>query len=130
MWTERLSSPTGTRTRLAEVGGDGLAGFVHLRFDDEPAWGCLIDNLHVRHDLQRQGIATRLMRDAAALVVAETPGRPMHLWVLEQNTRARAFYRAMGGQEADRRAVAPPARPGVDGIRVVWPDPAVLAEGG
>lgn len=125
VWSKRLPNREGTFTLVAEL--SGLAGFVHVRFNEDDQWGALVDNLHVRYDVQRKGIATHLMRSAAAEVAGADPGVCLHLWVLEQNTRAQAFYRAIGGQVGDRRAVAPPATPGVHGIRMVWPDPATLA---
>ena len=133
VWTSRLSPAAGSAgsagaaTIVADgAPGEGLAGFVHVRVEPD---GVLVDNLHVRHDLQRQGIATALMRRAAGVAVAESPGVRLYLWVLEQNTRAQAFYEAIGGRRADRRHVDPPALAGVHGIRMVWPDPASLAAG-
>lgn len=121
VWSDRLAHPEGTFTAVAEL--SGLAGFIHVRVDDDEHWGALIDNLHVRHDLQRRGIASALMRRAAAEVARRAPGRGMYLWVLEQNTRAQAFYTAIGGQLADARPVGPPAFPHTLGIRVFWADP-------
>ena len=43
----------------------------------------------------------------------------MHLWVMEGNTAARAFYRAQGGTEGERR-VNEMAGPG-DRARFTWP---------
>jgi ribosomal protein S18 acetylase RimI-like enzyme len=125
VWTERLSKPEGTHTLVAEQ--SGLVGFVHVVFDGDPEWGALVDNLHVRHDQQRSGIATHLMRSAAVEVVTAAPGVGLYLWVLEHNTRAQAFYDAIGGHPAGVRDVDPPACPGVRGIRYVWPDPSKLA---
>jgi ribosomal protein S18 acetylase RimI-like enzyme len=122
VWQARLRpDATGTATVLAELEGR-LAGFVHVVLHDDPAFGALVDNLHVRHDLQRRGIASQLMARAAAVAVDDDPSSGLFLWVLEQNTRAQAFYRVLGGLEADRRVVDPPALDGVRSIRIVWPD--------
>lgn len=125
VWSGRLSDPQPHPPRsctvLAEL--SGLAGFVHVRFDEDERWGSLVDNLHVRHDVQRHGIASELMRRAAAAADAVAPGASLHLWVLEQNTGAQAFYRAIGGRAADRQPVGAPANPGVLGIRMVWDRP-------
>lgn len=66
------------------------------------------------------------MGRAASVVAAAAPGSGLDLWVLEQNTRAQAFYQSIGGRPADRRAVEPPALLGVDGIRYVWPNPSAM----
>jgi GNAT superfamily N-acetyltransferase len=125
VWADRLSTPEGTATILAESGGE-LVGFVHVIDHAEPEFGPLIDNLHVRHDIQRSGLGAALMREAARHVLDSAPGAPMHLWVLEQNTRARGFYAAIGGQAGDQRESTPPGGGSVTAIRIVWPDPAAL----
>jgi ribosomal protein S18 acetylase RimI-like enzyme len=131
-WTTRLAAPGPlARTIIAELDGAELAGLAHTVLDDDPAWGALLDNLHVAHELKRQGVGTRLMSLTAQAVLAERPGSGLYLWVLEQNTRARAFYEARGGACVERREVQPPAgqaslngRP--MGLRYAWPDPAKL----
>jgi ribosomal protein S18 acetylase RimI-like enzyme len=125
LWLSRFSDRAGTATTIAEVDGT-LAGFIHVILDADPEHGALVDNLHVRHDRQRLGIGEQLMRRAAAGVVAARPGSGVYLWVLEQNVRARAFYRSIGGAEADREDTEPPGGGVVTGIRVVWPDPTTL----
>jgi len=126
VWSTRFGDPTGTSTVIAELEG-ALVGFVHLIHDAEPEFGPLVDNLHVRHDMQRSGLGRELMARAARESARARPGRPMHLWVLEQNTRAQAFYRALGGEEADRRDSVPPGGGGnITAIRIVWRDPASL----
>ena len=125
VWSERLANPQGSFTLVCER--SGLVAFVHVCFNADARFGSLVDNLHVRHDLHRNGIARHLMAGAAAAVAHAAPGKPLYLWVLEQNVRAQAFYRAIGGSEADRHDADPPALPGVRRIRYVWPDPKVLA---
>ena len=107
VWTERLARPRSAATVVAED-GDGLAGFVHVVFDVDAVWGSLLDNLHVRHDRQRAGIGRTLMA-VAVRAVTDAADRPaMFLWVLQQNTRAQEFYRAMGGECVERDVVPPP----------------------
>ena len=141
-WTTRMAAPDPlARTILAELvpsradGGDRmLVGMAHTVLDDDPAWGALLDNLHVVHGLKRSGVGTRLMSLTAQAVLADRPGSGLYLWVLEQNTGARAFYEARGGTCVESREVQPPAndptrlngRP--KGLRYAWPDPAALTE--
>lgn len=83
-------------------------GFVYAVLDDHPTWGALVDNLHVAHSHQRQGIGGRLLGLAAAAVAERRPASPMYLWVLEQNLDAQAFYEHLGGVRVERCAVSPP----------------------
>ena len=131
VWSARLGNQDGgTATLVAEQDGQ-LAGFVHVVFDEDPSWGALVDNLHVAHGRKRAGIGTGLMAQAAGTVTERGPGG-LHLWVLEQNVAAQAFYDARGGTRAGRREVSPPG--GIPGrlngtphaLRYVWPDPALL----
>jgi ribosomal protein S18 acetylase RimI-like enzyme len=133
VWSARLTAQSGSLTVLAEE-GDALVGFVHVVFDDDPKWGSLIDNLHVVHDRQRTGLGRRLIARAAGAVSEQAAGESVYLWVLEQNTSAQEFYRAMGGACAEKVMVSPPG--GVPGrlngspakLRLTWPDASRLAE--
>jgi ribosomal protein S18 acetylase RimI-like enzyme len=132
VWTDRLRTPdAGSRTIVAES-DDGLVGFAHTVFDDDPSWGALLDNLHVTSGLQRRGVGSRLLALSAQAVSERADRTGLYLWVLEQNVDAQAFYRARGGTFVGRRDVTPPG--GVAGrlngspaaLRYAWPDPAVL----
>ncbi|SHL94419.1 GNAT family N-acetyltransferase [Actinacidiphila paucisporea] len=131
VWSGRLAAPAGARTLLAED-GTGVLGFVHVVPDEDPKWGSLVDNLHVTAARKRTGVGRALLARAAeeAVALAESPG--LYLWVLEQNTAARAFYAAMGAEHVETALVgAPggdPAR--LNGtptkFRMAWPDNARL----
>jgi ribosomal protein S18 acetylase RimI-like enzyme len=136
VWTDRLAAadPRLQHTVVAEQQGE-LVGFVHTIMDVDPTWGALLDNLHVRHDHQRHGLGARLLRLSAEAVANHGAGSGLHLWVLEQNQRAQAFYQAMGGRNVERGRVPPPggdpAR--LNGtpmcFRFAWPDPRELVNG-
>jgi N-acetylglutamate synthase-like GNAT family acetyltransferase len=131
MWAGRLATPTHTRTILAEHDGE-LVGLAHTILDEDPRWGALVDNLHVRHMLKRQGMGTRLLALTAEAVLRWSPASGLYLWVLEQNSAAQAFYAARGGEPVGRDDVpAPggdPAR--LNGkpacLRFAWRDPSSL----
>ncbi len=132
VWTERLRSPDSGRCTLVAEEGRGLVGFAHTAFDDDPTWGALLDNLHIVHDSQRRGIGSRLLRSTARAVTERGHRTGLHLWVLEQNLDAQAFYRAHGGECVERCLISPPG--GVQSrlsgspaaLRFAWPDPRVL----
>ncbi|MGW7684633.1 N-acetyltransferase family protein [Kribbella sp. NPDC054772] len=102
MWAKRLAAREGTLTTLAEYDGQ-LVGIAHVVFDADEQWGALVDNLHVRAPLKRQGIGTKLLA-----LTADAAPDGYYLWVLEQNTAAQAFYEARGGIREDSKHVPPP----------------------
>lgn len=111
VWSSRLAAPddhdTRSATILAEEDNE-LVGFVHVIFDDDPRWGSLVDNLHVTSGRHRSGIGSQLMSRAAHSIIEHTTAPAMYLWVLEQNSRAQSFYRAIGGQCVETADVPPP----------------------
>jgi GNAT superfamily N-acetyltransferase len=129
MWAKRLSERDGTLTTVAEYDGR-LVGLAHVMFDADPKYGALVDNLHVRAPLKRQGIGTKLL----ALTAENVLDSGLYLWVLEQNTAAQAFYEARGGVRGDRKNVPPPGGEPrrLNGtpacLRYYWPDPKALIE--
>jgi GNAT superfamily N-acetyltransferase len=131
-WRERLSNPDGRTSTIVAEEDILLIGFVHLIFDEDARYGTLIDNLHVRHDRKRFGVGSQLMSHAAAAVSERAKGG-LHLWVLDQNEEAQAFYRARGGMCTGRRLAEPPGGVAdrLDGSPVVlrysWTDPSRLA---
>ena len=134
VWTSRLGQAQEAACTFVAEAALHLVGFAHTLLDEAPQWGALLDNLHVAHAHARRGIGTRLLRSAAAAVVERRPGSGLHLWVLEQNRAAQAFYRANGGHRVECGSVLPP---GGDASRIVgspvklrfaWPDPTSLAD--
>jgi GNAT superfamily N-acetyltransferase len=142
-WTRRLAArDPRDRTIVAEFseagdgdGEDAIVGLAHTVLGDDPAWGALLDNLHVRYGVKRQGVGTRLLSLTARAVLAAGTGSGLYLWVLEQNASARAFYEAQGGKCVESAAVPPPggdpAR--LNGqprcLRYSWPDPGRILAG-
>jgi len=135
LWTERLASPDSrARTILAE--GDGaVVGLAHTLLGEDATWGAFLDNLHVIHGLKRQGIGTRLLARTGQAVVDWSPSSGLYLWVLEQNSAARAFYAARGGVCVERDDAPPPGGDTARlngkpmGLRYVWRDPSTLVAG-
>jgi GNAT superfamily N-acetyltransferase len=107
VWSARLAAPAGTATILAELAGRPV-GFVHVVLDHDPSWGSLVDNLHVAHGWQRNGIGAELLTRAAAAVTDRAAGNAMYLWVLEQNVAAQRFYRASAATCVETVLVSPP----------------------
>ena len=131
VWSTRLATPTGTHTVLAERGGR-LVGFIHVVLDDDPAWGSLVDNLHVVHDQRRTGIGARLLDRCARAVTERASSHRMYLWVLQQNLAAQQFYRSCGADCVETALVSAPGgdRTRLNGtprkLRMAWPDVSPL----
>jgi GNAT superfamily N-acetyltransferase len=132
VWVQQLRQPVGSAATIVAENGVSLLGFVRVVFDDDPAWGALVDNIHVVFDRKRRGIGTRLMARAAEAVIDRSATSGLYLWVNQQNPDAQAFYEARGGRCSEQ---APSVAPGGDAsrlngsplkLRYVWPDPAVL----
>ena len=134
VWTERLQDRAATTATFVAEAPDGaiagLSGFAHVVFHAHPLWGTLLDNLHVAHDLKRSGIGTRLISEVAGASLHHDD--KLHLYVLEQNTNARAFYQARGGRFEEASFVSAPGgvTSRLNGTPkchlYVWDDPTVL----
>jgi len=133
-WHARLRA-TDARSATIVALAPELVGFAHTVFDDDAAWGALLDNMHVCAQRQRRGVGSRLLALSAAAVAERGPRRGLYLWVLEQNTAAQAFYAVHGGMRAGREAVtAPGGQParlvGAPAkLRYAWPRARLLSPG-
>lgn len=127
VWTDRLTQLWSNQYTMVAEQDRAVVGFAHTILDDDPAWGALLENLHVAHDLKRQGTGTQLMSQAARELLARRPSSGLYLWVLEQNTAAQGFYSARGGTAVGRTVRGPfPGGGTAVGLRYAWPDPSIL----
>jgi ribosomal protein S18 acetylase RimI-like enzyme len=124
VWRGRLSAPqTGHFTVIAHQ-GDEIVGFAHTILDEDPQWGSLLENLHVTTELKRNGIGSHLLSEAAQRLLHVRPAGSVHLWVLDQNTAAQAFYEARGGNRVETQLRGPfPGGGGAVGHCYYWRDP-------
>lgn len=126
VWQQRLASPgSDCFTLIAEL-QTSVVGFVHMALDNDPDWGALLDNLHVTHQLKRNGIGRALMQQAAQRLW-QSGGRAFYLWVLDQNIGAQQFYAAQGGTRVETclRGPFPGGGYGL-GHRIAWRYPSAL----
>lgn len=127
VWSERLLS--GTPNQLVVVAEDGGAidGFVCVFGDDDARWGSLIDNLHVRRDIQGRGIGRQLMHEAAGWVAINYPDRGLYLWVMQANDNAQRFYERLGGTNQGAEVHENAERGAAHVFRYAWSDARTLA---
>jgi GNAT superfamily N-acetyltransferase len=127
-WRERLSMDA-PETRLVLLAGETEAplGFICVLLDADRAYGSQVDNLHVLPEAQGRGLGRRLMACAARWVSERRPSSPMHLWVFEGNTGARAFYERLGGLVIQWRTKDTPDGRRQRALRYSWSEPKSLA---
>jgi ribosomal protein S18 acetylase RimI-like enzyme len=131
LWAERLEQTNGDYYTIVADRGDKLVGFAHTVLDADPEWGALLDNLHVRFELKRQGVGTALTSETALVLRRLRPASGLYLWVLKQNTAAQAFYTSIGGVVVGERLGGPfPGGGSAPTLRYAWPDPSVLIRAG
>jgi GNAT superfamily N-acetyltransferase len=120
VWEARLSEPAPNQlVVLAEDGGE-LVGFACAYGGDDPRWGSLLDNLHVRPGHQGRGVGAALLAQVAAWCRASYADCGLYLWVLDQNQGAQRFYRRLGAVDAGGELSEPPGGGQIHGRRYVW----------
>jgi ribosomal protein S18 acetylase RimI-like enzyme len=126
VWVERLTTPKAKqRVVLAQI-SDQLAGFACAFGSEDPDLGALLDNLHVRHDFQHQGIGSQLMMQIAYRCQNEFAGEGLHLWVLEPNLQARRFYEHLGATKAGQEVWHSPDGGAIPSLCYAWSDVTAL----
>ncbi len=129
-WRSRLAQPTSGHFIVVARHGNEVLGFAHTILDEDPLWGSLLENLHVRSHLKRAGMGSRLLSEVAQRLLRLRPEASLHLWVLDQNTDAQAFYDARGGIRVETQLRGPfPGGGRATGHRYHWSHPTRLLSG-
>jgi ribosomal protein S18 acetylase RimI-like enzyme len=127
VWAERLGELDADHCTIVAESDDVIVGFAHTRFDDDPTWGALLDNLHVAYELKRHGVGRTLMAESAVILGQRRPTSALYLWVLKQNTAAQAFYRAQRGECVEETMGGPfPGGGKAPILRFAWISPLKL----
>jgi len=98
VWERRLNYPKTNQYVLLAEKNNELLGFVCIYINDDPAFGTLVDNLHVAAEAQGMGIGKQLIDKAREKITDHGSGSHFYLWVLEENYAARKFYEHLGGK--------------------------------
>jgi GNAT superfamily N-acetyltransferase len=121
LWEHRFRPGAAQRPLILKaMEPTALAGFACAFLDDDPKWGTLLDNLHVRPDVTSRGIGRMLLAAVLDHVRKNAVKKDLHLWVFAGNHRARRFYEREGGRPngAAGIEVIPGVR--VDEVRYVF----------
>ncbi len=126
VWTHRLNAvPDHAFGILAEV-DERPAGFAYVSYVANPAYGNLLDNIHVSSDFARQGIGRRLFAVLSNEIVRRSWPNALHLWVYDANVGARRFYDALAGICVERGLRDAPDGQQIPAVRYYWSDVSVL----
>ena len=131
-WRRRLRHPTPDLwVRLAAWNGESsLVGFACALLHHDVRWGTLVDNLHVDLTGKRRGIGRMLMKALAHHLDDESSAEAVHLFVLQANQAAIAFYEALGGEQVETVVMTEPDGSTPPVVRVAWRSVAAfLAQG-
>ncbi|WP_420149792.1 GNAT family N-acetyltransferase [Spirosoma sp.] len=126
VWQNRLQYPSPNQYIIVAELERKLCGFACAYSANDPIWGTLLDNLHVRKDLKGQGIGRVLIETVARWSYQKNPESGLYLWVLLKNTNAQKFYDKMGGINQELLPQKNPDGSVTDCYRYVWPDVTTL----
>jgi ribosomal protein S18 acetylase RimI-like enzyme len=124
-WTNRLSGPSASQIILAAEEDSRFLGFACVYLDHDAEWGALLDNLHVQPELKGNGIDRVLMHEVVRHCERQTS---LHLWVLECNVAAQAFYKKLGALHSGNGVWNPPGGGVANKFLYTWKVPIVLAK--
>lgn len=128
VWRERLLGGSPAQFGYLALADGRPAGFIFARENGDPAWGTLIDNIHVLPELKGQGIGRLMVAAIGREAQRRCPDAGVFLWVIEQNLAGRGFYTRLGGQFVERAMVAAPDGGEIAELRVAWPSPRALLQ--
>lgn len=100
LWQKIFADPVPGRLLLVATRKGAVEGFIASLPDRDDPGRDFIAALHVSPEARGHGIGARLMREWSDRLAAIGRTRAW-LIVAEQNTRARAFYRRLGGVEGE-----------------------------
>ncbi len=127
-WAQRLVAANETQFGFIAESERVPVGFAWVFGNEDPAFGHLLDNIHVTPERKGEGIGTLLLHEVAREIVRRGWSQPsLFLWVYESNSGARRFYKTHGARHEGTEV-----HQGADGgkviaCRYVWDDVTSIA---
>lgn len=126
LWHQRLANaPDSFFGVIARQGGQPV-GFSFGYPLADPAFGHMVDNLHVLPQMKGQGLGRRLLQAMAVRCQARGDAAGMFLWVYEDNHAAIRFYQSLGARPCERLVTEVPGGGTAAEWRYAWESPEVL----
>lgn len=122
VWQNRLHQPVPNQYVIVAESDATIGGFSCAYSENDPVWGTLLDNLHVRKELKGLGIGSILLRSAAQWSYRKNPESGFYLWVLVQNMDAQKFYDYLEGNNQELASLKNPDGGFSACYRYVWTD--------
>ncbi len=132
LWADRLNPDLAAPHQqvLVAVRDDGqICGFACMMFDASDPWGSFLNNLHIAPAFHRQGIGRQLLLASVSGFPAAFSDKPVHLLVLEANTKAQRVYERMGGTISERLLHSADGPEPVFQLRYTWKDQKQFGNG-
>lgn len=127
IWTDRLMNPSQNQFILIAEIDTVFCGFVCVFGANNPKFGTIIDNLHVKSRFNGKGIGTKLLIEAAVWAATNYESDSLYLEVLEGNLKAIKFYKSLGGERVDIAYWHTPCGNKVKEFIYSWGSPEKLA---
>ncbi|MEM8859389.1 MAG: GNAT family N-acetyltransferase [Chloroflexota bacterium] len=127
-WKGLLGDPADNQFVLLAEDGEKLCGFVCAYGNHHPTYGTLVENLHSDKSVRGQGVGKMLLARAADWSLASHPTAGLYLDVLESNTAAQGFYKALRGVHVESKPWVPPGGGEVIEFSFYWENPQILVD--
>ena len=122
VWLQRLQHPKPNQYILLAKKDGELYGFACSFFNEDPQYGTLLDNLHIRDIAKGTGIGRILMAKTAEKVASlKEENKGLYLWVVQDNDKAFHFYTHLGAQTAETLLANDIGDKDFYKTRMVWP---------
>ncbi|NJN35477.1 MAG: GNAT family N-acetyltransferase, partial [Saprospiraceae bacterium] len=119
-WHYRFAKTNADEFIFVAENADLFQGFICVRGNDDPVWGCLIDNLHVLPEMKGNGIGKKLFEAGVEWIKSRYDAAHFYLWVYEANNSACGFYDNLGGECVEKVQLQDPDGRFLPILRYVW----------
>jgi len=126
VWKERFDNPKPNQHIIIAESEGKIYGFICAFWNDDPAYGTYIDNLHVSSECKGQGIGTKLIKLLAMESQESYPESKLYLWVLANNKPAIEYYEHLGGKNIETVLSTEIGDREIKAHRVVWDNARML----